>query len=179
MKRKYSYLNSFNVPLMLMIHDPPHLLSGGKFFKCPTVWCPMKFWLFFFSNSQLLDKTVITFWTITVSLASTFLRFASGSPSELEFFLSDAVTTLGFSLNDMSLLKRDCHAKDNILTNIAIYNLFIWIVTAEWTDQKQASNLRRSIYLNSVSLQVYMQVFISRTRFLPLQPNPPIENLVA
>ena len=62
---------------------------------------------------------------MTVSLASTFLRFASGSPSELEFFLSDAVTTLGFSLNDMSSLKRDCHAKDNILTNIAIYNLFI------------------------------------------------------
>lgn len=170
MKRKYSYLNSFNVPLMLMIHDPPHLLSGGKFFKCPTGWCPMKFWLFFFSNSQLLDETLITFWTMTVSLASTFLRFASGSPSELEFFLSDAVTTLGFSLNDMSLLKRDCHAKDNILTNIAIYNLFIWIVTAEWTDQKQASNLRRSIYLNSVSLQVYMQVFISWTRFLPLRP---------
>lgn len=170
MKRKYSYFNSFNVPLMLMIHDPPHLLSGGKFFKCPTGWCPMKFWLFFFSNSQLLDETVITFWTMTVSLASTFLRFASGSPSELEFFLSDAVTTLGFSLNDMSSLKRDCHAKDNILTNIAIYNLFIWIVTAEWTDQKQTSNLRRSIHLNSVSLQVYMQVFISWTRFLPLRP---------
>ena len=122
MKRKYSYLNSFNGLLILMIHDPPHLLSGGKFFKCPTGWCPMKFWLFFFSNSQILDKTLVTFWTMTVSLASTFLRFASGSPSELEFFLSDAVTTLGFSLNDMSLLKRDCHAKDNILTNIAIYN---------------------------------------------------------
>ena len=171
MKRKYSYLNSFNVLLILMIHDPPHLLSGGKFFKCPTGWCPMKFWLLFFlSNSQILDETVITFWTMTVSLASTFLRFASGSPSELEFFLSDAVTTLGFSLNDMSSLKRDCHAKDNILTNIAIYNLFIWIVTAEWTDQKQASNLRRSIHLNSVSLQVYMQFFISWTRFLPLRP---------
>ena len=83
----------------------------------------MKFWLLFFlSNSQILDETLITFWTMTVSLASTFLRFASGSPSELEFFLSDAVTTLGFSLKDTSSLKRDCHAEDNILTNIAIYN---------------------------------------------------------
>lgn len=47
----------------------------------------------------LLKKT-LTFWTIVVSLTSTFLRFASGSPSDLEDFFCDALIIFGFSLKN-------------------------------------------------------------------------------